>query len=52
MESGLSNISLNGKLFVENKKSVTKHPGATFKGEDGNYFLFDVKPGKWSFVLY
>lgn len=52
IESGLSKISLNGKLFVENKKSVKIHTGATFKGEDGNYFLFDVKPGKWSFVLY
>ncbi|NQX52158.1 alpha-L-rhamnosidase [Pedobacter panaciterrae] len=52
MESGLSNISLNGKLFVKNKKSLKKHPEVIFKGEDVNYFLFDVKPGKWSFVLY
>lgn len=51
-EPELFNISLNGKQLMENKKSIKKISGATFKGEDENYFLFDVKPGKWSFVAY
>ena len=47
-----SKISVNGKLTFQNKKTVVDVPDVTFKGENNNYFLFHVKPGKWSFNLY
>ena len=52
MKSGLSNISVNGKFVLQNKKRVGINLAAKFVGENRNYFLFDVKPGKWSFELF
>ena len=52
IESGLSKISVNGKLLLKNKKKVGNQPEVKFTREDSNYFFFDVKPGKWSFVLF
>lgn len=52
IEPGVSKISVNGKLLLKNKKEVRNNPEVKLTGEDSNYFLFDVKPGKWSFKLF
>lgn len=52
LETGVSKISVNGKLILENKKRVINKKGVKYKSENDNYFFFDVKPGKWSFVLF
>src|SRR5258708_31838116 len=56
VESGLSEISVNGKLVLKNGKegarwgSAGDRPAVKFIGADSNYFLFTVRPGKWSFI--
>ncbi len=52
METGLSKIAVNGKLLLENKKKVASNKDVKFRSEDKDYFFFDVKPGKWSFILF
>lgn len=52
IESGLSKISVNGKLLLKNKRKIRNNSEVKFTNENSNYFFFDVKPGKWSFVLF
>ena len=52
MKSDLTKITVNGKLMVKDKKEVDELNGVKFSGVTGNYFLFQVKPGNWSFRLF
>lgn len=52
LQPGWSNISVNDKLILQNKKRVSDFPGIQFIGENSNYFLFQVKPGDFLFKLF
>ena len=45
-------ISVNGKAIIQNKKSIAVIDGIKYIGETIDYFLFQVKPGKWSFRVF
>ncbi len=47
--SWLKKIYVNDRLMVDRKKPVGTLAGITYKGEDKNYLLFSVDPGKWNF---
>jgi alpha-L-rhamnosidase len=48
----LSKVSVNEKLMLENKKPFSNNRAVHYISEDANYFIFEVQPGKWSFVLH
>jgi hypothetical protein len=52
VQSGLSEISVNGKLVVKNGKEIERIPAVKFTGVDKEYFLFTARPGKWDFILF
>ncbi|GAA4319974.1 alpha-L-rhamnosidase C-terminal domain-containing protein [Compostibacter hankyongensis] len=52
MNPALSRITVNGTLLLQDGRPLNNNPSVKFAGEDGRYFFFNVRPGKWSFALF
>lgn len=46
-----SKIWVNNKLIINNNKVLSAIKGLKYIGDNGKYFLFKAKPGKWAFRL-
>ena len=45
-------VSVNNKVMIQNMKAITNMAGIEYLGDNSDYFLFHVQPGKWSFSVF
>jgi len=48
----LLKISVNGKLLIQNKKTIAAVYGVNYLGDNSDYYLFRVRQGKYSFKVF
>jgi hypothetical protein len=51
MDPRSSDLLVNRQLVLRHGKPVSHQPGLHYSGDNADYFLFTVKPGRWTFVL-